>query len=101
MHWVLGALSPGVKWPGYETGHSPPFSVELKNLWSYTFTLPYVFMARCLMKHRNFTFTFNSASNYLNLVILQVFPAANVYIVIFWVVTPYRHIISQKATIFT
>jgi hypothetical protein len=67
---------------------------ELKNLWSYTFTPPYVFMGRCLIKHRDFTFTFNSVSNNLN-------PAVNVYIVVFWVVTPFRLVINQKATTFT
>jgi hypothetical protein len=27
---------PGVKRPGREADHSPPFSVEVKNTWSYT-----------------------------------------------------------------
>jgi hypothetical protein len=27
----MGTLSMGVKWQGYETDHSPPFSVEVKN----------------------------------------------------------------------
>jgi hypothetical protein len=30
IQWVPGALSPGVKWPGCETHHSPPASVEDK-----------------------------------------------------------------------
>jgi hypothetical protein len=29
--WVLGPLSPGVKWPGHETDHSPPSSAKVKN----------------------------------------------------------------------
>jgi hypothetical protein len=36
--------------------HSPPFSTEVKNAWSYTSTLLYVSTMRCLIKHRdNFT----------------------------------------------
>jgi hypothetical protein len=35
-----------------------PSSAEIKNAWSYTSTPQYVFMAWCLVKHRdNFTFT--------------------------------------------
>jgi hypothetical protein len=49
----------GVKRPGLEADHLPPSSAEIRNAWSYTSTLHYVFMARCLVKHRdNFTFTF-------------------------------------------
>jgi hypothetical protein len=56
---ILGALSLGVKRPGPEADHSPPSNAEIKNAWSYTFTPQYVFMAWCLVKHRNdFTFTF-------------------------------------------
>jgi hypothetical protein len=42
---VPGALSPGVKRPGREVDHSPPTSAELKKMWIYTTTPPYVFMA--------------------------------------------------------
>jgi hypothetical protein len=31
IHWVPGALSPGVKRQGREADHSPPFSAEVKN----------------------------------------------------------------------
>jgi hypothetical protein len=56
--WVPRALTPWVKRPGREADHSPPSSVEVKNVWSYTYTSPYVFMAWCLVKRRNsFTFT--------------------------------------------
>jgi hypothetical protein len=59
IQWVPGALSLGVKRPGREADHSPPSSAEVKNAWSYTSTPKYVFMAWCLVKHRdNFTFTF-------------------------------------------
>jgi hypothetical protein len=38
--WVLGAApSLEVKRPESEAEHSPPFSAEFKNEWSYTFTL--------------------------------------------------------------
>jgi hypothetical protein len=54
-----GALSLGVKRPGREVDHSPPSDAEFKNAWSYTSTPPNVFMAWCLVKHRdNFNFTF-------------------------------------------
>jgi hypothetical protein len=56
IQWVPGALSLGVKRPGCEAEHSPPSSAEV-NAWSYTSTPQYVFMAWCLVKHRdNFTF---------------------------------------------
>jgi hypothetical protein len=29
--WALGALSPGVKWPGCEADHSPPSNAKMKN----------------------------------------------------------------------
>jgi hypothetical protein len=49
---------PRGKRPGREAEHSPPSSAEVKNAWSYTSTPQYVFMAWCLLKHRdNFTFT--------------------------------------------
>jgi hypothetical protein len=53
------ALSPEVKWLGYEADHSFLFSAKVKNVCSYTFTLLYVFMAYSLIKHRdNFIFIF-------------------------------------------
>jgi len=56
--WVLRVLSLGVKQPGHEADHSPPSSAEIKNAWSCTSTPPYIFMAQCLIKHKNnFTFT--------------------------------------------
>jgi hypothetical protein len=45
------ALTLGIKRPGGEADHSPPSNAEV--------THPYVFMAWCLVKHRdNFTFSF-------------------------------------------
>jgi hypothetical protein len=38
-------LSPGVKRPGREADHSPPASAEVKKIWIYTSTPPYVFLA--------------------------------------------------------
>jgi hypothetical protein len=44
---------------GGEADHSPPSSAEVKYAWNYTSTPQYVFIAWCLVKHRdNFTFTF-------------------------------------------
>jgi hypothetical protein len=50
IHWVTGALSPGVKQPGSEADHSPASRAEVKNAWSCTSALPQVFMALCLIK---------------------------------------------------
>jgi hypothetical protein len=56
----IGGSFPGIKLGGgREADHSTPSSAEVKNEWSYTSTPKYVFMAWCLVKHRdNFTFTF-------------------------------------------
>jgi hypothetical protein len=35
----------GVKRQGHEAGHLPPTSTEVKKMWMYTSTPPYVFMA--------------------------------------------------------
>jgi hypothetical protein len=37
--------SVGVKRPEYKADHSPPFSAEVKNAWSYTSIPPQVYMA--------------------------------------------------------
>jgi hypothetical protein len=37
---------------GGEADHLPPCSAEVKNAWGYTSTLPHVFMAWYLIKHR-------------------------------------------------
>jgi hypothetical protein len=44
IQWVPAALS-RVKRPGCEADHSPPTSAEVKKMWIYTATSPYVFMA--------------------------------------------------------
>jgi hypothetical protein len=36
---------PGVKRPRREADHSPPTNAKVKNMWIYTSTPPYVFMA--------------------------------------------------------
>jgi hypothetical protein len=57
IQWVPGALSLWVKRLGREAERSPPSTAEAKNAWKYTSTPQYVFMALCLIKHRdNFTF---------------------------------------------
>jgi hypothetical protein len=45
IQWVPGAVSVGVQRPGRETDNSPPTSAEVKKMWIYTSTPPYVFMA--------------------------------------------------------
>jgi hypothetical protein len=49
IKWVLGALTPGVKWTGHEANHSPSSSAKVKTLWNYTSTPQYVFMVWCLI----------------------------------------------------
>jgi hypothetical protein len=36
IQWILGALSPGVKWLGHEADHSLPSSAKVKNMWCFT-----------------------------------------------------------------
>jgi hypothetical protein len=55
---VLGTVSMGVKRSGREADHSSPSSAEVKDALSYTSTSQYVFVAWCLVKHKDkFTFT--------------------------------------------
>jgi hypothetical protein len=42
-----GVLSLRVKRPGREADHSPPSSAEVKNVWGYTSTPKYAFIAWC------------------------------------------------------
>jgi hypothetical protein len=49
IKWVPGALSRVVKRQGREADHSSPTSAEIKKMWIYTSTPPYVFMAQCLI----------------------------------------------------
>jgi hypothetical protein len=52
IQWV-----PRLKLPELKAYHKSPSSTKVKNAWSYTSTPQYVFMAWCLVKHRdNFTF---------------------------------------------
>jgi hypothetical protein len=45
--------SPKIEQAGREADHSPPSSTEIKKAWSYTTTPSYIFMALCLVKHRD------------------------------------------------
>jgi hypothetical protein len=55
---VLGALFLGVKLLGHEVYCSLPSSTKIKNVWCHTSTPPYIYMAWCIIKHKeNFTFT--------------------------------------------
>jgi hypothetical protein len=40
IQWVLGALLPGVKQPGHEADHSPPYNAAVKNVVTLS-PLPY------------------------------------------------------------
>jgi hypothetical protein len=56
---------PGVKRPGREDDHSLPSSAEVKNAWAIPPLSQCVFMAWCLVKHRdNFAFTFTSMEHW-------------------------------------
>jgi hypothetical protein len=72
IQWVPGAPSLGVKRPGREADPSPQSSAEVKNAWRYTSTSQYVFMAWCLVKHRdNFTFTFTDTKIFRIIILLS------------------------------
>jgi hypothetical protein len=61
IQWIPGAIFPGVgiNRPGREDIHSAPSGAEFKKAWRYTYTPPYVSIARRLRKHTdNFTFTY-------------------------------------------
>jgi hypothetical protein len=69
IQWVRGALSSGLKRTRREADHSPPASVEVKEMWIYTSTPPYVFMAL------NFTYT----ETYINLSVYSDCTLLNIY----------------------
>jgi hypothetical protein len=53
-----GGLFPRGKAAGREAEHLTPFSAEVRNAWSCNSSPQYVFIACCLVKHRDsFTFT--------------------------------------------
>jgi hypothetical protein len=57
VQWVQKAPPSGIKRLGRQADNSSPSSAEVKNVWSYTSTSPYIFMALCLSKHTDiFTF---------------------------------------------
>jgi hypothetical protein len=58
IQWVRGALSLGIKWPGNEADNSTPASAEVKKMWIYTLSLPYAFMAQCLIRSTGKTLRF-------------------------------------------
>jgi hypothetical protein len=64
-----GHSSPGVKRPGREVDYSPSYSAEVNNGWSYTSTLPCVFMACAQLSIGTvlpFTFMIRSIANVKN-----------------------------------
>jgi hypothetical protein len=74
---VPRALFPGVKRPELEAEHSSPSGTYVKNACGCTYTPPYVFMARCLVKLTdNFIFALSLtliANEVLELAILTVY----------------------------
>jgi hypothetical protein len=63
----MKALRAEVKRPEREAHHSPPSSVEVKNVCSYTFTPQYVFIDWCY----SYSFTFYITASYLTLGLLK------------------------------
>jgi hypothetical protein len=63
IQWIPGVLFLGVKWPGRETDHSPPFSAEVKELVELYLHSPNTSSWRgAQLKHRN-----NCTFNFTNL----------------------------------
>jgi hypothetical protein len=56
IQFVLGTLLLRIKRPGREADRSPTPSIKV-NVWSYTSTPPYVFLACGVFKHSEFTST--------------------------------------------
>jgi hypothetical protein len=57
IQWVLGAVSPRLKWPGRVTDNLPPSSAKVKNVGAIPPLPQYVFMTWCSIGHReHFTF---------------------------------------------
>jgi hypothetical protein len=52
IQWVPEALFSVSKRLGREANHSPLSSAEVKKDWSYTFNIPHVFTASCLISTR-------------------------------------------------
>jgi hypothetical protein len=53
MHWVLAAVSHGVKRQGREADHFPPPLAEVKKTWILTSTPPYASMAQRLVEYKD------------------------------------------------
>jgi hypothetical protein len=65
IQWVPEALSLGVKRSAREADHSPPSNAEVQECVALYLLPQYVFMAWCLVKHRdNFTFISACTGNY-------------------------------------
>jgi hypothetical protein len=52
---VTGECFPEVKLAGREADQSALSNAEIKDIWSYTSTLPYFFVVWCLIKYRDNT----------------------------------------------
>ena len=49
VHCIPYAHSPDTKHPRRKDDHSTPSSAEVKNVWSYTYSPPYVLVVWCLI----------------------------------------------------
>jgi hypothetical protein len=53
IQWVTGALYAEIKRPSRESDNEPSSSPQAKNTWNYNSTPQCVFVASCLVKHRD------------------------------------------------
>jgi hypothetical protein len=58
-----GVLSPCIKQPAHETDHSPPSTINIRNSWSYIFTVTYYFGSLWLTRHRGNSTRFRKMSS--------------------------------------
>lgn len=73
-----GRLFPGLKRAEREAAYSPPYTAEVKSLWSYASAPQYFFMSRYLTKRRD------------GFIYLQVLTSLVDHVLVFGVMTPYE-----------
>jgi len=78
--WVPRTRALGVKRKELEVDHTSPSSAEIENACSYTSTPQYVFIAWCLVKHKdNFTSTKALQCSGVSPIILMSFHCTNTW----------------------
>jgi hypothetical protein len=64
IQWVKGTISPEVKRLRHEADHSRPTDAEIKNMWIYTSTFQYIFMAYGLISYARGQINFSTYSKF-------------------------------------